>query len=79
MDAAATRSEALLHQPCPHTRPGTGRTGGSRWGRAPAKATARARVLDNRGGYMLVDRDTGLPVFGFQCELLPEAVIEYCS
>jgi hypothetical protein len=28
---------------------------------------------------MLVDRDTGFPVFGFWYELSREAVIEHCS
>jgi hypothetical protein len=33
--------------------------------------------VDNRGGYMIVNRDTGFPVFGFWHELSPEALIEY--
>src|SRR5258706_113459 len=36
-------------------------------------------TFENRGGYMLVDRDTGFPTFGFQFELSPEAVLEYCA
>jgi hypothetical protein len=47
-------------------------------GLRPRKSRSR-NVLENRGGYMLVDRDTGFPVLGFQYELTPEAIVEYCA
>jgi hypothetical protein len=36
-------------------------------------------TFENRGGYMLVDRDTGFPIAGFYFDLSPEAVIAYCA
>ena len=49
-----------------------------RVGRAARKSRSK-NVLDNRGGYMLVDRDTGFPVAGFKYDLSPDEAIEYCA
>jgi hypothetical protein len=45
-----------------------------------ARRSRSKNVLDNRGGYMLVDRDTGgFPVAGFKYDLSAEDVTVHCS
>jgi hypothetical protein len=36
-------------------------------------------VLENKGGYIIFDPRTNLPVAGFEYNLTPDDVIEYCT
>jgi hypothetical protein len=41
------------------------------------RKSQKQRVLENRGGYMIVDPLSGIPVAGFQYDLSSQEVIEY--
>jgi hypothetical protein len=44
-----------------------------------ARKSRSANVLENLGGYQIVDPHTGIPVAGFRYDLTPGAVIDYCT
>jgi hypothetical protein len=44
-----------------------------------ARKSRVTSVLENLGGYMIVDPRTKIPVAGFRYDLSAEAVIEYCT
>jgi hypothetical protein len=43
------------------------------------KSRWRLNSNDNYGGFMIVDPSTNIPVYGFQCDLDPQEVIDYCA
>jgi hypothetical protein len=44
-----------------------------------ARKSRGGSPLDNRGGFMVVDPASNIPLAGFQYDLSPEAVIEFCT
>jgi hypothetical protein len=50
-----------------------------RVGYVARKSRSRVGSLENAGGFMVVEPATGIPVAGFQYDMEPDAVIEWCA
>jgi hypothetical protein len=44
-----------------------------------ARKSRSGNVLENLGGYMIVDPRTNIPVAGFRYDLNPQEVIDFCT
>ena len=44
-----------------------------------ARKSRRYDPINNVGGFMLVDSDTGFPVAGFRYDMTAREVIKYCT